>query len=71
MRLPVAVEYAVGSTLAYSKCLDANRAVVFVECLRRSFRYHFTGTSTGAPLFLTKNTTNFAGLLLLAFRPTT
>ena len=32
---------------------------------------HFTGTSTGAPLSLTKNTTNFAGLVLLAFRPTT
>jgi hypothetical protein len=31
MRLPVAVEYAVDSTLAYSKCLDANCAVVFVE----------------------------------------
>ena len=31
MRLPVAVEYAVDSTLAYSKCLDADCAVVFVE----------------------------------------
>ena len=30
----------------------------------------FTGISTGAPLFLTKNTMNFAGLVLLAFRPT-
>ena len=30
MRLPVAVEYAVDSTLAYGKCLDANCAVVFV-----------------------------------------
>jgi hypothetical protein len=36
-----------------------------------TFRYHFTGTNTGAPLSLTKNTTNLAGLLLLAFRPTT
>jgi hypothetical protein len=31
MRLPAAVEYAVGFTLAYSKCLDADCAVVFVE----------------------------------------
>jgi len=30
-----------------------------------------TGTSTGAPLSLIKNTTNFAGLVLLAFLPTT
>jgi hypothetical protein len=29
-----------------------------------------TGRSTGAPLSLTKNTMNFAGLVLLAFRPT-
>jgi hypothetical protein len=28
-----------------------------------------TGTSTGAPLSLTRNTMNFAGLVLLAFRP--
>src|SRR5437870_11997753 len=32
---------------------------------------HSTGTSTGAPLSLIKNTRNFAGLILLAFRPTT
>jgi hypothetical protein len=31
---------------------------------------HSTGTSTGAPLFLIKNTRNFAGLVRLAFRPT-
>src|SRR4029077_20434353 len=37
---------------------------------QRSFRYYFTGTNTGARSFLTKNTTNFAGLVLLAFRPT-
>ena len=30
-----------------------------------------TGTNTGAPLSLMKNTTNFAGLVLLAFLPTT
>jgi len=30
----------------------------------------FTGTSTGAPLSLTRNTRNFAGLAVLAFRPT-
>jgi hypothetical protein len=29
---------------------------------------HSTGTSAGAPLFLIKNTRNFAGLVLLAFR---
>jgi hypothetical protein len=33
--------------------------------------FHFAGTNTGAPLSLTKNTTNFAGLALLAFRLTT
>jgi hypothetical protein len=32
---------------------------------------YFVGTNTGAPLSFTKNTTNFAGLVLLAFRPTT
>jgi hypothetical protein len=32
---------------------------------------HFTGTSVGAPLSLTKMTKNFAGLVVLAFRPTT
>ena len=32
---------------------------------------HFTGTSTGAPLSLIKTTSNLAGLVLLAFRPTT
>jgi hypothetical protein len=32
---------------------------------------HFAGTNIGAPLSLTKNTTNFAGLVWLAFRPTT
>jgi len=32
---------------------------------------HSTGTTTGAPLSLIKTTTNFAGLVLLAFRPTT
>src|SRR4029077_7805974 len=37
---------------------------------QRSFRYYFTGTNTGAPLFFTRNTTNFAGLVWLAFRPT-
>ncbi len=37
--------------------------------LRRRSRY-FTGVSTGAPLFLIRNTTNLAGSVLLAFRPT-
>ena len=32
---------------------------------------HSTGTSTGAPLFLIRNTRSFAGLVLLALRPTT
>src|SRR5262245_49680210 len=32
---------------------------------------HFTGTSTAAPLSLTMTTKNFAGMVLLAFRPTT
>src|SRR6266498_836067 len=36
-----------------------------------SFNTHSTGTSAGAPLFLIKNTRNFAGLVLLAFRSTT
>ena len=38
-----------------------------LEAIRR----HFTGTSTGAPLSLIMKTTNFAGLVLLALRPTT
>ena len=33
--------------------------------------FYLVGTSTGAPLSFTKNTTNFAGLVWLAFRPTT
>ena len=32
---------------------------------------HLTGTNTGAPLSFTRSTSNFAGLVLLAFRPTT
>src|SRR6266576_3952962 len=32
---------------------------------------YLLGTNTGAPLPFTRNTTNFAGLVLLAFRPTT
>lgn len=31
---------------------------------------YFTGVRTGAPLFLISNTTNFAGFVRLAFRPT-
>src|SRR4029077_18804302 len=37
----------------------------------RAVLIQFAGTSTGAPLSLTRNTTNFAGLVWLAFRPTT
>ena len=37
----------------------------------RLFLSHFTGTSTGAPLSFTRNTTNFAGWVVLAFRLTT
>ncbi len=33
--------------------------------------YSGAGTNTGAPLSLIKKTTNFAGLVLLAFLPTT
>ncbi len=36
---------------------------------RRRLPY-FTGVRTGAPLFLIRNTTNFAGFVLLEFRPT-
>ncbi len=36
---------------------------------RRRSRY-FTGVRTGASLFLIRNTTNFAGFVPLAFRPT-
>src|SRR5436305_555172 len=35
------------------------------------FTGHFAGTRIGAPLSFTKNTRNFAGLVSLAFRPTT
>jgi hypothetical protein len=34
-------------------------------------RFHLTDISTGASLFLTKNTTNAAGFVALALRPTT
>ena len=30
----------------------------------------FTGSTTGAPLFLSRTTMNFAGFVVLAFRPT-
>jgi hypothetical protein len=40
-----------------------------IEC-GHPFDY-LAGTSTGAPLSFTKNTTNFAALVSLAFRPTT
>ena len=44
----------------------------FRERHNQSLLFHFgTGTNTGAPLSFTKNTTNFAGLVLLAFLPTT
>ena len=36
-----------------------------------SIQQYSTGTSTGAPVSLIKNTRNVAGLVLLAFRPTT
>jgi hypothetical protein len=36
-----------------------------------SLRSYLTGVSTGAPLSFTMNTRNFAGLVWLAFRPTT
>ena len=35
------------------------------------FVVYLAGTSTGAPLSFTKNITNFAGLVWLAFRPMT
>ena len=38
------------------------------QCLFILLAY-FAGTVIAAPLFFTKNTTNFAGLVLLAFRP--
>ena len=39
--------------------------------LQVSYGHHCTGTNTGAPLSFTRKTTNFAGFVLLAFRPTT
>ena len=35
------------------------------------YRRHFIGTRIGVPLSLTRTTRNFAGFVLLAFRPTT
>ena len=32
--------------------------------------HYFSGTNIGAPLSFTKNATNFAGFVWLAFRPT-
>src|SRR6185503_4016150 len=44
---------------------------VLLKLVRWSFRGHFTGMTTWAPLSLTKTTRNFAGSVLLAFRLTT
>ena len=38
---------------------------------RCRFLIYLLGTNAGAPFSFTKNTTNFAGLVLLALRPTT
>lgn len=46
-------------------------ARTFVVTARESHDDYFSGTNTGAFLFLTKNTRNFAGFVLLALRPTT
>src|SRR5689334_8137722 len=40
-------------------------------CAQQHSRFYLAGTSTGALLSFTKKTTNFAGWVLLAFRPTT
>ena len=37
----------------------------------RSFMFYLAGTSIGPPLSFTRNTTNFAGCVLLALRPMT
>jgi hypothetical protein len=62
--------------------LDQNVVGVFIGCHSRiaadahlkaemfAALIYLVGTSTGAPLSFTKNTTNFAGLVWLAFRPT-
>ena len=39
---------------------------IWIECC-----FHLSGANTGVPLFFTKNTSNLAGFLLLALRPTT
>lgn len=52
---------------ALSRLKSAKRPAVTGP--RRRLPY-FTGVRTGAPLFLIRNTTNFAGFVLLAFRPT-
>src|ERR1051325_251094 len=48
-----------------------NRLTLRPRRFLRSHSVYLAGTNKGAPLFFTKNTTNFAGLVLLAFRPTT
>jgi hypothetical protein len=48
---------------------NRGRAVEFDEWVHVSENY-LAATVIGAPLSFTKNATNFAGLVLLAFRPT-
>ena len=59
-----------------SGCFSACSTLVTVDwiqlcCGEVVRRFHLTGTSTGASLFFTKNTTNLAGFVVLALRPTT
>ena len=58
---------------AATECRTKNLGCLTV-CARRpmrSFMFYLTGTSMGAPLSFTRNTTNFAGWVLLALRPMT
>jgi non-heme chloroperoxidase len=41
------------------------------DSIKAALLIHLAGITTGAPLSFTKNTKNFAGLVWLAFRPTT
>jgi hypothetical protein len=59
-----------------SRCFSACSTLVSLDWIQPCWvevvrRFHLTGTSTGASLFFTKNTTNLAGFVVLALRPTT
>jgi hypothetical protein len=59
-----------GKTIRRGTYCSACAKEVSRETMIGTLCSYFVGVSTGAPLSFTRNTMNFAGLVLLAFRPT-